>query len=513
MRQALSPVIRMPSHRAPRTALLALALSLFSSGCAVGPDFHRPKTDAGEQFTAQPLPDSTSAADVPGGAAQKLAHGRDIPAQWWEAFHSPALNALVQEAFTANPDVQSAQAALRQAANLTAAQRGFYFPTVQASFAPSRQKNPTGTLAPTLSSGQPIYNLFTTQLSVGYTLDVFGGNRRQVESLEAQEDAQRLQLEATYVTLSTNVVLAAVQEASLRAQIAATERMIAIENEQLQIMQREVDLGAIAVSDATAQEVLVAQTAALLPPLRKQLAVQRDALCALLGKLPSQEPAATFEFTGLELPLEIPVSLPSKIVEQRPDVRMAEDEMHAASANVGVAIADMLPQLSIQATAGGTSTSIAHMFATGNKFWTAGASLSQTLFAGGTLYHHEQAAVDALDEAGAQYRSAVIAAFQNVADSLHAVVFDAEALKANRDAELAAQRSLEYQRKAQELGSVSYLALLNAEQAYLQAVVNRVQAQANRYADTAALFQALGGGWWNRNDTSGKDGVKKASSE
>jgi NodT family efflux transporter outer membrane factor (OMF) lipoprotein len=322
-----------------------------------------------------------------------------------------------------------------------------------------------------------------------------------VESLAAQEAGQRYALEATYVTLSTNVVLAAVQEASLRAQIAATERMVAIETEQLQIMQREVDLGAISVSDATAQEVVLAQTAALLPPLRKQLAIQRDALCALLGKLPSQEPAATFEFTGLELPLDIPVSLPSQIVEQRPDVRMAEEQMHSASADVGVAIANMLPQISIDASIGGTSTSIAHMFAAGNKFWTEGATLSQTVFAGGTLYHREQAARDALDQAGAQYRSAVIAAFQNIADSLHAVVFDAEALKANRDAEQSAQRSLDYARKAQELGSVSYLQLLNAEQAYQQAVVNRVQAQANRYADTAALFQALGGGWWNRKES------------
>jgi NodT family efflux transporter outer membrane factor (OMF) lipoprotein len=492
----------------PRRIAVTVGMAFWASGCAVGPNFHRPATDAGERYTRDALPERTASADAPGAAEQHLVAGQDIPAQWWTAFHSETLDALIKEAFRANPNVQAAQAALRQANDLVWAQRGFFFPTVQASFAPSRSKNPVGTLAPTLTSGAPIYNLYTSQLSVGYTLDLFGGNRRMVESLVAQEDMQRFQLEATYLTLSTNVATAAIQEAALRAQIAATERMVAIETEQLQIMQREVDLGAIAVSDATAQEVVLAQTAALLPPLRKQLAIQRDALSALLGRLPSQEPSEMFELDKLSLPTELPVSLPSRIVEQRPDVRMAEEQMHSASAQVGVAIADMLPQITFQGSLGGTATAVGQMFATGNKFWTVGANLSQTLFAGGTLYHREKAAVDALDAAGAQYRAAVITAFQNVADSLHALVFDAQALKANLDAESAAERSLGYAKRAQELGSVSYLALLNAEQAYQQAVVNRVQAQANRYADTAALFQALGGGWWNRPD--GEDLAKRS---
>jgi len=481
-----------------RRVVFAVALALLGAGCAVGPDFHRPATAAGDQITRDPLPEHTASVDAPGGAEQRWIAGQDISAQWWKAFHSESLNALIQQAFDANPSVQAAQAALRQANELVAAQRGFFAPTLTASFSPTRQKNPVGTLAPTLTSGAPVYSLYTAQLGVGYTLDVFGGNRRQVESLVAQADMQRFQLEATYITLSTNVVTTAVQEAALRGQIAATERMIAIETEQLQIMQREVELGAIAVSDATAQEVVLAQTVALLPPLRKQLAVQRDALSALVGRLPSQEPTEIFDLSKFELPAELPLSLPSRLVEQRPDVRAAEEQMHAASANVGVAIANMLPQITFNASLGGTATAIGSMFSDNNKFWTVGANLSQTLFAGGTLYHRERAAVAALDEAGALYRSAVLTAFQNLADTLHTLVFDAEALKADLQAEQSAERSLEYARKAYELGSVSYLALLNAEQAYQQAVVNRVQAQANRYADTAALFQALGGGWWNR---------------
>jgi len=492
------------ARRAPSRIALAVGLALLG-GCSVGPDYHRPVIASGDRITAEPLPASTVSAPTKGGAAQHWAQpGQDIPAQWWRAFHSEAINALIQEAFKANPDVQAAQAALRQANDLVWAQRGFFLPTVQAAFSPSRSKNATGTLQPTLQSGVPIYNLYTTQLSVGYTLDVFGGNRRQVETLIAQSEMQRFQLEATYLTLSTNVVTAAVQEAALRAQIAATERMVAIETEQLQIMMKEVDLGAISVSDATAQEVLLAQTAALLPPLRKQLAVQRDALTALLGRLPMQEPTEVFDLDKIDLPEELPLSLPSSIVEQRPDVRMAEEQLHAATAQVGVAIANMLPQVTIAAGAGGTSTAFSHMFSTGNKFWTVGASLSQTLFDGGTLYFHERAARDGLDAAGAQYRGVVITAFQNVADTLHTLEFDAQGFKANLDAERSAENGLAYARRAQELGSVSYLTMLNAEQAYQQAVVNRIQAQANRYADTAALFQALGGGWWNRDAAEGK---------
>ena len=496
LRAALRSALWAAPLAAPRAVLVPALLCLLSA-CAVGPDYHRPATEAGSRYTPEALPAQTAETPGPGGTPQHWVSGQPVPAHWWTVFGSPALDALVEEALRANPGIAGAQAALHQASELAAAQRGLYFPTVQAGFAPTRQKNPVGTLAPTLNSGIPIYNLYTAQLSVGYTLDLFGGNRRQVEALVAQAEQQRFALQATQITLATNVVVAAVQEAATRAQIGATERMVDIETEQLQILRKEVELGAIADADASAQEVLLAQTVALLAPLRKQLALQRDALAVLLGRLPSQGAPVTPDLDALQLPAALPLSLPSTLVEQRPDVRIAEEQLHAASAGVGVALADMLPQISLSASLGGTATRLGSMFAAGNQFWSAGASLSQTLFAGGALYHRERAAVAAFDQAGAQYRGAVLAAFQNVADSLQALVFDADAYKANHDAEAAAQRSLAYARHALDLGSVSYLALLNADQAYQQALVNRVQAQANRYADTAALFQALGGGWWN----------------
>lgn len=478
----------------------ASAAMAVAAGCALGPDFHRPAAPQVSGYIPEPLSAQTTSADVAGGEAQRLVQGLDIPGQWWTLFHSRPLNALIAQALKANPNVQVAQAALRIAMENVYAQRGSFYPTIDANFSPSRQKNAVGTLSPTLTSGAPIFNLYTAQVSVSYMLDVFGGNRRQVESLKAQAESQRFQLEATYLTLISNVMAAAVQEASLRAQIAATENIIKIETEQIELMRRQYSLGAIAMADVLAQEATLAQTQATLPALRKQLAQQRNLLAALAGRFPSEEPAERFELSTLQLPQELPVSLPSRLIEQRPDVRSAEAQLHAASAQVSVAIANMLPQITLSGSYGGSATQIGQLFSADNIFWSLAGSLTQTLFDGGTLLRKKRAAVAGLDQAAAQYRSTVIAAFQNVADALRALQYDAEAVKAQSAAEHKAAESLEIVRRQLQLGAVSYLALLNAEQTYQQAVINLVQARASRYADTAALFQALGGGWWNRSD-------------
>jgi NodT family efflux transporter outer membrane factor (OMF) lipoprotein len=471
-----------------------------TAGCTVGPDFQRPAPPKVSGYTAQPLSARTASAEVAGGEAQRFALGRDIAQQWWTLYRSPELNALIEQSLKVNPDIQVAQAALRQALELVYAQMGAYYPSVQAGLSASRQQNAVGTLSPTLTSGAPLFNLYTAEVSVSYTLDAFGGNRRQVESLKAQAEFQRFQLEATYLTLTSNVVVAAAQEASLRAQIAATEQVIQIETEVVHIFRRQQELGAIAMADVVAQEATLAQLRATLPSLQKQLAQQRDLLARLAGRFPSEEPTQRFELSKLALPQELPVSLPSKLVEQRPDVRAAEAQLHSASAQVGVAISNMLPQITLVAGAGTSATQVSQWFSPGNQFWILGTSLTQTLFNGGTLLHRKRAAEAALDQAGAQYRGAVLTAFQNVADTLRALQYDADTLKAQVAAEYAASQSMAIARKALELGSISYLSLLNAEQNYQQTVISLVQAKANRYADTAALFQALGGGWWNRPD-------------
>jgi len=488
-----------------RAASLWLLLLLW--GCAVGPDFVRPDPPETDRYTASPLPTQTASAAVGGGAAQRFAGDRDIPGDWWTLFRSPALDALVKEALAANPNLTAAEAALRQAHEMTKAGEGAYFPLVQGNFTGSRNKT-AATASPNTFNNALYYNQYTAQLSVSYMPDVWGLNRRTVEGLAAQEQAERFQLEAAYLTLTSGVVAAALGEAELRAQIAATEEIIRAQRESLDILRRQKALGQAAGADVAAQEAALAQAEATLPPLQKQLAQQHDLIAVLAGRFPNEQPAVTFTLASLQLPQDLPVSLPSKLVEQRPDIRTAEESLHAASAAVGVAIANMLPQITLSAVGGSSVLSpqnITHLFGPGSAFWSLGAGATQTVFDGFTLLHKKRAAEAAFDEAAAQYKATVLTAFQNVADTLEALKSDADALAAAVRAEAAAKASLDIAKRQLALGAVNYLTLLNAEQTYQQAVLNRVQAQAVRFADTAALYQALGGGWWNRQDVASAD--------
>jgi NodT family efflux transporter outer membrane factor (OMF) lipoprotein len=476
-----------------RVAYPALCCAALALCACVGPNFHRPTPPSADRYTVQALPQETASAQGAGGAAQRFLAGQEVPRDWWTRFGSPELDALVTEALRANPNVQAAQAALRQAMENTAAQRGAFFPTVQAGFSASRQLNAVGVLSPNLASGTALYNLYTPQVTVSYVPDLFGGNRRAVESLAAQAEASRFQLDATYLTLTANVVTAAIQEAALRAQIAAATRMITLEREALLVLRHELELGAVAEGDVFAQDAALAQLEATLPPLNRQLQQTRDLLAVLTGHLPADFKPSRFDLDQLQLPTDIPLGVPSQLVERRPDVRAAEAQLHAATAQVGVAIANFLPQVTLTGNIGSSATAMSDLFKAGTRFWFAGASLSQTLFEGGTLLHRKRAADAALDQAGAQYRAAVLTAFQNVADALHALDTDADSLNVDSRAEAAANKSFAVVRRQLELGSVSYLALVSAEQTYQQAVISLTQARANRYADTAALFQALGG--------------------
>jgi NodT family efflux transporter outer membrane factor (OMF) lipoprotein len=506
----------MPATR--RVFLPALLVTLLA-GCAVGPDYHKPDAPANAAYALTALPDVTAAANVAGGEAQRLINDRDLPFEWWELFQSEALNRLVLQAFTANPTIAAAQASLSQAQELVYAQQGFYFPTVSAVYQAERHKiagNLTNDQAPGVQGNgenllaplqdpvhaphtAPLYYQFhTAELTVGFVPDVFGSNRRQVESLAAQTDAQRFALEATYITLASNVVAAAIQEASVRAQLAATGQIIAADEKALQILRDQFRLGFAMRIDVAAQEAALAQAKATLPPLQKQFEQTRDLIRALVGNLPNQDVPETFELEALRLPPELPLSLPAKVIEQRPDVRAAEAQLHAANAQVGVAVAAMLPQFSISGSLGGNATQIPWLFRTGGPFWNLYGNVSQPIFQGGTLLHRKRAAREALKQAAAQYQSTVIAAYQNIADTLHATLADADALSADVDAENAAKVSYDLTRRQMEVGYVNYLTLLNAQTVYQQALLLRVQAQATRFGDSVALFQALGGGWWNR---------------
>ena len=475
-------------------SVLWLVLTVLG-GCAVGPDFHRPAAPDARAFQSEPATPNLADAD-----SQRLNQTLDVPAQWWVLFHSQPLNDLIELALKANPNIAAAQAALRAAEENAYAQQGAYFPSVDANFNPTRQKT-AASLSAIPSSGAYTYSLHTAQVSVSYVPDVFGGNRRAVESLEALAESQRFQLEATRLTLASNLVSAAIQEAALRAQIDATQSIVDDQSKTLDSFRTQFKLGQLAQADVTAQEAALAQTQSMLPPLQKQLAAQRDLIRALTGRLPDTELAAKFELSSIHLPNELPLTLPSKLVEQRPDIRSAEAQMHAASAQIGVAVANRLPNISIDGSFGSSADKLSQLFGTGTSFWGLAGNVTQPIFQGGTLLHRQRAAEAAYDQAVALYQATVIAAFQNVADSLHAIQIDTDAWKSAVAAERASARSLEISHRLLQLGSINYLAMLSAEQTWQQARINLIQAQVNRLADSVALFQALGGGWWKRADT------------
>jgi NodT family efflux transporter outer membrane factor (OMF) lipoprotein len=474
-------------------------------GCAVGPDFAHPGPPDASRYVAGGLPARTAATDIAGGEAQRFRRGRDIPGDWWRLFRSGPLRTLLERALKNNPDLAAAQAALRVAQANLGAGRGAYFPMIDGNFAASRQKPATS--GPTTDEhgnqvppDNPTFHLFTGQVLVSYTPDVFGGIRRNVESLQALSDNQRFLLEATYLTLTSNIVVAAVQEASLRGQIDATKKLITIATGVLRLLRTQFTSGQIAEADVVAQETALAQIEQALPPLQRQLAQQRHLLSALTGSLPDRDPPEKFELAGLHLPRDLPVSVPSKLVEQRPDIRAAEENLHSSSALIGVAVANRLPAVTLTADVGSTALSLDKLFTPGYGFWTIAGSVVQPIFHGGTLYEREVAARATFEQSASQYRSTVVTAFQNVADALTALENDAVALQKAVAAENAANRSLTITRRRLELGDINFLLVLNAQQTYFQALLSLVQAQANRLSDTAALFQALGGGWWNRND-------------
>ncbi|MGD0636402.1 MAG: efflux transporter outer membrane subunit [Beijerinckiaceae bacterium] len=374
----------MPNHptkaaragRAWRARGLACLSAALLSGCAVGPDFVAPPAPPVKGF----LPGTAKT----GAPDEHMAVGADIPGQWWEVYHSPALKTLVERALKQNADLEAAQAALRAARENGKAVRGALFPTVSAGFNPIAGRTGSDLSSP-LASGAQTYSLTTAQLTVAYSPDVFGLTRRTIESADAQTRLARFQLEAAYLALTSNVVNAAVQEASLRAQIEATHKIIAAETELLNVLRRQFNLGQAAVADMLAQEAALAQAEQTLPPLEKALGLNRDLLTALTGQYSSDEITEKFALESLQLPHALPVSLPSALVQHRPDIRAAEANLNSASALIGVAIANRLPLVSLTAQTGSSAANLANLFVPATAFYALGGNVTQTIFDAGTL--------------------------------------------------------------------------------------------------------------------------------
>ena len=478
-------------HRRRRVAASVASVVLAGlGGCAVGPDFVSQPPPAVDRYTPEKL---TSV----GG--QHLVVAEDIPRRWWEVFHNKNLNKLIEASIKHNPSLQAANASIKTAYFAAEAQKGGFLPTALLNGTDTSNLQSGAEFSVTPNASTNPYGLFLRQLSVWYTPDIWGQNRRAVESLEAQTNQQRYQFEAAYLALTSNVAAAAVQEASLRGQIVAICEVIKVEQQLLNLLRHQYGVGSVAQADVLTQEAALAQVMQLLPPLERQLAQQRDLLTALAGQYSTAEVPETFHLNALTLPANLPITLPSKFVRQRPDVRAAEANMHSASAQIGVALAARLPNITLSTNNGYTAYSYAQLFTPGTGFYTLAAGATQPLFDGFTLLNKQKAAEAGLDVAEAQYRQAVITGFQNVADALRALQADSKAVKAAVYAEQTAKKSLEIVKKQLEVGSVNVLAMLNAEQTYLLAAVSRVQAEGNRLSDVVGLFLALGGDWKDQN--------------
>jgi NodT family efflux transporter outer membrane factor (OMF) lipoprotein len=489
-------------HRASAVRTLLFFAGLLLSGCILGPDFKRPISPDVKSWSTATQAAAIAASSA--AAGQALLTDKDIPGLWWELFRSKPLNALIEQALKQNPGLQAAQATLTAAHEDMQAKTGALLPKLDAALAVKEQKV-SGAQFGNPSGGGSIFTLYNASVNVSYTLDVFGGLQRQIEALDAQSEYQRFQLEGAFLTLAGNIVTSVIQEASVRAQIATTEAIIQAYRDQLAIIEQQFDIGSVAKTAVLSQQTLLAQTRTTLPPLHKQLAQIRHRLNVLVGDTPdSARLVAQFTLDDLHLPLQLPLSIPSKLVEQRPDIRAQEAVLHAASAQIGVVAASVFPDFTISANLSSIATTAGNLFMPGTAVWGVGATLLQPLFRGGEFTHKKQAAVATYEQAAADYRSIVLKALQDVADTLSALEYDNAEWQAQDAATRIAAESLELIRSQMYVGAASYLDLLDAERAYQQARLGQLKAQAQRYADTAALFQALGGGWWNRSDLAKK---------
>jgi NodT family efflux transporter outer membrane factor (OMF) lipoprotein len=478
--------------------LLALIWTGVISACAVGPDFKQPEAPKTSSYTEGPLSKKlTTAPGVPGGTEQEFVEGADIEAQWWELYKSPELDALIKKALQQNPNLGAADAALRAAQeNVNAQIGGQYFPAVSVGGAATRQLQPSAIYG--IPYGSDTYNLYNTSVNVSYKLDVFGGARRAVEGARAQAEVAQYQLEGAYLSLTANVVTSAVKEAALRAQLQATEEILKAQTNLAEVTEKQLVIGTVSKVDVTSQRTLVSTSQVDLFNYERNLAFARNQLAVLVGELPSNAAITQFDLSKLHLPEKLPLSVPSSLVRQRPDVRAAEAQLKAQNAFVGVATANLLPQFNITGSIGSAALTSAALFGPNSALWSIGGGILQPLFQGGQLLAQRRGAIANYEQAAFQYQATVLSAFQEVANALRALETGAQGLKAASDAERYAYETLDLVQQQYKLGTASYLAVLYYQNQYQQAKVKSVAAQATRFSDTAALFTALGGGWWNR---------------
>ena len=475
-----------------RAAISSLAL-VFLAGCNVGPKYQPPTAPAVTAYTPQPQPAQTAASAGPAGGAQHFDSSATIPAAWWTLFHSPELNSMMEQALANSPTLAQASARLREAEEDVNARTGATkYPTVTGNASVEREQPNLTAYGIPFPNPSP-FTLLNGSVAVSYALDIFGANRRAIEGLKAERDYQNWQLEGARLMLAGNVVSAAIRQAELHKQIELTKQLLAIDERELAIAEARNQAGGASDAEVESRKSAMAETEAAIPPLEAELDVVDHQLAVLMSKSPAEVQIPDLSLDALHLPEDLPVSLPSALVRQRPDIRAADSLLHQASAQVGVATANLYPQIVLSGSGGGIGTS----FVTGGDLWNVASSLAQPIYNGGALRAEKRKAEAAYQEASSVYRQTVLQAFGEVADTLTSIDHDAQTLKARSDAAAEADVSYQIAQGRYQAGGISELALLEAQRQQLQTELDRTAAAASRFADSATLFQALGGGWWD----------------
>ncbi|WP_233856774.1 efflux transporter outer membrane subunit [Paraburkholderia sp. HD33-4] len=457
------------------------------ASCMVGPDFSRPAAPAVDQYEKT----EQQSFAAPGGT-QMLTPDVGVRDDWWTAFGSTAIDAAVDQTLTGNATLEGGEAALRRSDDLLRAGAGIFYPQIDAGADATRQRY--SPLRNGVAAPPTVFNLLTLSATISYTLDIWGGERREVEALTAQTDAQRYALAATYLTLAANVVNTMIARAAYSDEIAATKEMIGLVREQIGITEAQVTAGASAWSAVLSLQNQMATLEASVPGLEQKRAEAEHLLALLAGMYPVQWSAPALSLQDITLPGLLPRTLPSSLVRRRPDILQAEAVLHAASANIGVATAAMFPQITLSASGGLDSMVFSELGNSAGQVWSLAAGLTAPVFHGGALWFQRKAAIAEYQESQAAYREVVLAAFSQVADTLRALEHDAQIVEAQTRAVQSAAEALRLLKVSYLAGTAGYLEILIADGQYHQARIAWLQASAQRLQDTVALYAALGGG-------------------
>jgi NodT family efflux transporter outer membrane factor (OMF) lipoprotein len=469
-----------------RNGLAVLAAALLGA-CTLGPSFTRPAAPATGYLHAAPAP----------GATRSVSYGGEVAADWYRLFHSAALEQLVRTALERNPDLQAARHGLAAAQYELQAVAGSQLPQIDASGQIGRAHANGSLFYGPVNALDVTGNRWELGPALAYNLDVFGGTRRAIESQRAATAAVRDQLLNTYVTLVDQTVITAFDYAASQAQIDVTRALVDELQSQYQLTQTLENAGKITRSDTLLAQTQLENLRATLPALEQQRDAYRNALAQLCGETPDEFTPPALSLRDFTLPAQLPLSLPSSLVRQRPDVLAAEDSLHQASAAIGVAEAARFPALSLSAQYAQQTTNLNEFLTRPGAVWSVGLNATAPIFHGGTLAARQHEAEERYRQSLSSYHATVITAFVEVANALQALQHDADGYAAHRTALAAAESDRDLALDQYHAGKYTELQVLTAEQQYQQAALTEVQADVQRFTDTAALFRALGGGWWN----------------